>query len=673
MLLLLLRSVFCPAEPWTERFSVKLEQNSDSPEQSFYKCDCRTLPGSLSGTDCNTTCKGSCSLPDNERHMTFSFEIKSTILDSVSWQWLHAPHLLVSYELILTTRDTPMSSTPYLCLTVEVVITIGWLLKSYWNPDSPFFNPIEQQRASILTFEDHPFAIITSALDSGENSAQYQLSESSGQQTREKLTFTKGYFSKLLYSDSGNGDEGPEQHQHTLNLNCYVYPCNGVCRFRPSLFDSRELSEQPLHSKESSYPHQANGHCLDCIDLFKPESAEDSLEEPLLKILNDLSDIQPLFTSDPLFDGNSMDGAALNGIASITNAAGPFNDELPMPGYWPPTADHLIDINGSIDLYDLLREAGFSSTPDYSEIPRSTNESSQPDNGQPHLSPVGATNATNDRRQPKCDLTTVGKDGQLRPCGAIFKNAKSLAVHRSSYHTGQKTCNEMLVGKDGQSRPCGVVFKNAQALSKHKRRDHTGQQSCDMSVFGKDGQLLLCGKVCNNAIALMDHKRRAHIKEYTCQATAVVKSGQSQPCGKVCKSVEAMSVHKIRYHSGQQTCDVTVAGEDGLQPCGKVFSNIINLLNHNRRDHCEQQICNLTVVGKDGRQQPCGKVCKNTRALSSHRSKYHRGQKTCEVTVIGEDGQPGPCGKVCNSPQALTNHKRTHRKRKPVDADQKAE
>ncbi len=710
VLLLLLRSVFCPAEPSTERFSVKLEQNSDSPIQSFSKCDCHTLPGSLSGTDCNTICTGSFSLPENKRQIFLSFEIKSTIPVSISWQWLYATQLLVACELILTARDTLMISKPYLCLPVKLVVAIGWLLKSDWNPDSPLFSPIVRHWSFIMTWEDRLFAVITSALDSGKNSAQYQSSESSGQNTREKLTFTKGYFSNLLYPDSDNGDEGPEQHQHTLNLNCYVYPCNNVCRFRPS-FDSCELSEQPLDYRGSS-PHLANGHCLDYIDLCHPETAEDSREDPLPEILNDFSDIQPLFNSHPVFAGNSVDGIALNGIASTTNAAEPFNDELPMPWNWPYTADHLMDINGSSDLYDLLRESVFSSTPDYSEIPGSTTESSQPDDDQPHLSPVGAINAKNDRRQPTCDVTTVGKDGQLRPCGAIFKNAQSLSAHRYSYHTGQKTCTKILIGKDGQSRPCGLVLKNAQSLSahkssyhsgqktcneilvakdgqsrrcgavcknaqtlsRHKQRDHTGQQSCDISVFGKDGQLRLCGKVCNNVIALRDHKRRAHAKEYACRATVVVKSGQSQPCARVCKSLQAMSAHKTKYHSVQQTCDVTMVGEDGQQqPCGKVFSNIRTLMSHNRRDHCEQQICNLTVVGKNGLQQPCGKACRSAKAMSSHKSKYHTGQKTCEVTVVGEDGQPQPCGKVCNTAQALNNHKRVHRKHKPVDVDQEAE
>ncbi|WP_257276492.1 hypothetical protein, partial [Endozoicomonas sp. SESOKO4] len=67
------------------------------------------------------------------------------------------------------------------------------------------------------------------------------------------------------------------------------------------------------------------------------------------------------------------------------------------------------------------------------------------------------------------------------------------------------------------------------------------------------------------------------------------------------------------------------------------------------------------------------KVCKNAESFSSHKSKYHSGQKTCDMSVLGKDGQQRACGAVCKHARALLTHKRRHRKRKPVDEDQKVD
>ncbi|WP_257275407.1 ankyrin repeat domain-containing protein, partial [Endozoicomonas sp. SESOKO4] len=84
-----------------------------------------------------------------------------------------------------------------------------------------------------------------------------------------------GSFNSFLYSDSADGNGGPQQSLHSLDLNCFVSPCHGVCQFRPSS-DSSETTEWPInfaeHStghtattpEQSSCPHLYNGHCSEC-------------------------------------------------------------------------------------------------------------------------------------------------------------------------------------------------------------------------------------------------------------------------------------------------------------------------------------------------------------------------------------------------------------------------
>ncbi|WOG27110.1 hypothetical protein [Endozoicomonas sp. 8E] len=70
-----------------------------------------------------------------------------------------------------------------------------------------------------------------------------------------------------LLPESEDGNRSPQQHQHTLGLNCFVYSCHGVCEFRPSA-DSREPAEWSLDSVDSLCPHLFNRDCYNCITYF---------------------------------------------------------------------------------------------------------------------------------------------------------------------------------------------------------------------------------------------------------------------------------------------------------------------------------------------------------------------------------------------------------------------
>ncbi len=588
------------------------------------------------------------------------------IIETISWQWLYAIHLLVAYELIMTTKDAPASSW----LSVEVVFGVVWLLKGCWNLDSPLYKSTEQQEGIFVLMEgDHPFVTITMMHGSVENPPQNLPSESSCRQVLAANSHPAGSFTQLLYFDSGDGTGSPQEHLHSLGLNCFVHPCHGVCQFRPA----------GATPGQSLRPHSANEDDLGYRHYF-----------------------------DPGYATHSMNA----GLASGTAPDERLNDDLQMSESSPVTDDDQIIIDGLLSLgaRTLPEEGGISCSVVCFTGPMGISASSC-------LTPVATTHCQQslsdhkkkyDTEQKICDLIVFREDGQQRPCGKLFKNANSLSSHKSRIHSGQKTCDVILVEEDGRQRVCGKVCRNAHALSDHKSRDHSVQQACDFIVVGKGGRRQPCGKVCKSGRALSRHKGVEHTRQQACGTTVVGEDGQQRPCGKLFKNTNSLSSHKSRIHSGQKTCDVILVGEDGQQrPCGKVCRNAHALSDHKSRDHCVQKNCDLIVVGEDGRQQPCGKVCKsghalsdhkraehtrqqacgattvgkngqqrpcrkvckNARALSDHMRKNHSGPQTCEVTVVGENGQQRPCKQACKNLQAFLNHKRRHRKRKLDDMD----
>ncbi|WOG27094.1 hypothetical protein [Endozoicomonas sp. 8E] len=685
---LLSLSVACQAEPWTGRCAVEFEQKAVFPKQSFSIESGRlTLPGTASDITDAKSHSGSTFAPDDKRHRHGVL----SIVELISWQWLYATNLLIAYELILTIQHAPLNSEPYSWPPLETIIAVGWLLKSTWNPDSPLFNPIEQHESS----QDQPFATITTMFSSEHNPPQYQPSESPGQQTPKATTQPVGYFTDPLYFDSGDGNEDPQQHLHTLDVNCLVYPCNGVCQFRPSS-DNSGPAEWPLNSGEnstghtqtasrhSSCPHFSNGCGLTCTCHFVPVNATDSQQNSTFGTLGDLSDIECPFNSGRQFDlqaydiesspTNSFNSIDLMnaGADSTTNATGPLNDDAAMPGYWPSTARHSAVVNGSCYLQSLSEEAGFSSMLPHLPPPMGTSETQQTNTEssplrqrQPHLSPTDTAQALSDLTskghtgQKTCDVNVVRGDGQQQPCGKVFKNAKTLSNHRNKVHSGKKTCSVTVLGKDNQPQPCGIVCENYQFLLGHKRREHSGQQTCYVKIVGEDGQQQQCRKVFRNSNALSIHKRSIHSGQRICEVIVTGKNGQPRRCGLVCRSAHALSTHKSDYHTGQKTCKVTIVGEDGQQRlCSLVCKNAKTLYYHKLKDHSGQQTCNVSLVGEDGQRQPCGKISSNLISLSVHKRRYHSGQQTCEITVVGENGEQRPCRMVCESISALSDHKK---------------
>ncbi|WOG27024.1 hypothetical protein [Endozoicomonas sp. 8E] len=701
-------SFVCKAEPLTGHFIITLEQNAGFPNPSFsIKRDQLTLPGNPSDiADTNDDAKSD-SLPDDKRHRPDDYEVKTPPIESISWQWLHTAKLLIAYELFLTTKNAHPGSKR---LPVEVVVAVGWLLKSYCH-HSPLFNTIERQSAAILKQWYQLFSLTTMMTGCEHDQQKGQSSGSSVQPAPATHPFPAGYFTGLLFSASDEGNEDPQQYQHTLDLDCFVYPCHGVCRFRP-LSDSRTLDfpdsstgQTGAIAGQSSSPHFADRNCYRWPSHSQTEDVRDYDQNIPLETFNDPPAIQLQCASGQLVQAHGTDG---NRTINCSSSGGVALD-------WGALDWGALDW-GALDELALVsmgagaddRKATGKQTICNGIVVR---EDAQPQScGRIFKNLQGLSHHKGKYHggQKACDVPLVGEDGQQRPCGEVCKSTQAVTEHKRTLHSGQQTCSANVVGKDGEQRPCGRLCKNALALASHKNKFHSGQKACGVTVFGKDGQQRPCGAVCKNSKALTDHKITVHSRQQTCDMIVVWEDGEQRECGKDCKNTKTLYSHRSKHFSRIQTCDLTVIAEsDQEQQCGKVCKSAVALSNHKTRDHTKQQTCDLTVVTADSQQRPCGVICKSTQALRTHKNREHCGQKTCDVTVVGENGQPRPCrlffknlqslsshksrfhrrqkaydvtvvaedsqprpyGKICENAGPLTDHKRRHRKRKPVDAD----
>ncbi|WP_257253555.1 MULTISPECIES: hypothetical protein [unclassified Endozoicomonas] len=498
MLLISILSVAFQAEALTERFIVEIQKNELFPKQSFSIKPGLRILSAPPGIANPNGCTDSDSPPYDKRHQVNSYGIKTRLIESISWQLLYASHLLVGYKLTLNTNVKPLKSNLYSWLPLAAAITVLWLFKNSHNLDLPLFNPTEQKEITSMLGEG--FAI-TMVAGSEHNQQSHQPPESPGQQAPEVTHAPRGYFTNLLYSVYGGGDGEPHSLLHTLGFNCFIFPCFGVCSFRPAS-DSRGASKGTM------------------ISVASP-------------------------TANPT---HSMSAEA----AGTTHPAGSLNECVTEHRKLTVSANDSIIVHGLLSLshHNLPEENGTSSSHSHSKRPIETSASGcLPSGGAIHCQQALSNYKRGDRdSQRTCVETMAGKDGQERQCGKVYKNTRALANHKRTYHTGQKTCDLTVVGKDGQPRPCRKVYKNAGTLSYHKKRDHTGQQTCDVTLVREDdSQLWPCGKICKNAQSLSYHKIRDHTAQQTCEITVVGKDGQPRPCGKVCKNAHALTDHR-RIH-----------------------------------------------------------------------------------------------------------------------------
>ncbi|WOG26908.1 hypothetical protein [Endozoicomonas sp. 8E] len=457
LLLLLSLPVTCQAQMLTKRYIVELQQNTGSQDKSFpiQQHYPHTLPNDPT-IIAKTNDYAESNYPTN--NIPFGpggYGLKTGIIESISWNLLYASHLLVAYELTLTTKDTYLNSNIYSWLPF---IVIGPLLNSYWNPDSPMFNTIGQQELS----QDYPFVINTMTHSPGDNPQQGQPSTSSDQQAPQATNKRIGYFTPLLYSNSGNGNEDPEKDSHTLGLICFVHPCRGICRFRPSS-DSEELAE-------------ADEDCPICFEKFSNATITPCCSKQI-----DTHCLRRMFLTTPSWSMKTcpLCRADMNFLAQSPGFA--VNEQA---HHNLPTCDVLITGRDG-----QQRRCG--------KICR-------------NVRALSAHRRRYHYEQETCDVTIIRQDGQQQPCGKVCRNARELRRHQRIDHSGQQTCDLTIIRQDGQPGPCGKVCRNIRALTRHRVMDHSGQQTCDVTITRQDGLPRPCGKVCTNVRAMLHHKRRKH-------------------------------------------------------------------------------------------------------------------------------------------------------------------
>ncbi|WP_422411212.1 MULTISPECIES: hypothetical protein [unclassified Endozoicomonas] len=447
---------------------IEYEQDAGSSNRCFFiKHDRQTLPDNPSDIADTNGCSGSASPHDDKRQKLCRYEVKTTTFESTSWQWLHVTKLLLAYELTLTTDPFPLNSNFSSWLSVKAI-----------------------------------FAIIAAMFGSGSNQQEYQPSVSSSQKAPQPITRMAGSLTNPVYSGSGDGKGDPQQHLHTLDLNCFVYPCIGVCQFRSS-HDSRAPAEWPLSFIESSCPHLTNGYCLSCIG-FDPANEAYSEQHSALETLNELPEIHRPFDFDQLTQTQEL----MTNHKSKCYVGNLVCNELRGGEYdQPQLCGRVCKNTKALSVHKSRYHTG----------------------------------------QKICDVTLIGADGQPGLCGKFCKNAQALSDHKRRYHSRRQTCDVNLVGKDGQQWPCGMVCKNARSLAEHKSKCHSGQKTCDKTVVRKDGKQWPCGRVCKNANALSNHKNRVHTGQQTCDVMVVGEDGQQQPCGMICKNAKTLWDHKGRH------------------------------------------------------------------------------------------------------------------------------
>ncbi|WOG25836.1 hypothetical protein [Endozoicomonas sp. 8E] len=256
VLLLLTLPALCQAESFKRGFVVELQQDGSSPTGSFSILqDPHTLLSTPSYlTDINDYAEAI--LPSEDKTDKLGYGVKTSLFDSISWQLIYATHFLVAYKLVMITSDATLRTKLYSGVPAEAFVAVGTLLQSYWNTDSPLFNPIGQLEAS----QDDPFVITTMMLPGhGQQQSQQksqepnQPSASPGQQASHSTRLLKA---TLTYrSGSGDGNKGPGQQKHTLGLNCHVDTCNGVCKLRQSSDSSESSEEGSLNAAETPTNH----------------------------------------------------------------------------------------------------------------------------------------------------------------------------------------------------------------------------------------------------------------------------------------------------------------------------------------------------------------------------------------------------------------------------------
>ena len=257
---LLFVSFVCLADPQTHSFIVELEQNADSPSQNFsIKPELPTLsamqtinmePFQDKTTEFTYTNGYSepDTPPDDKLYRPGGlWEKLTTLFESVSWQLLYATNEVVGCRLLLSLQDNSLSPQPFSWMSVVATVVAGWLSTTYWNPEAPMFNQLDEQ----VIHANHELQIITLPAG-GDSSTTCRTSGVTGSGlTGKKRSRSFCFQSAATWASGGTSDDkGDEPHEpwHSECETIHCPTCNGPCELRPRANppNDRSLLKQPL-------------------------------------------------------------------------------------------------------------------------------------------------------------------------------------------------------------------------------------------------------------------------------------------------------------------------------------------------------------------------------------------------------------------------------------------
>ncbi|WOG26912.1 hypothetical protein [Endozoicomonas sp. 8E] len=403
---LLLLSVTCRAQVLTERYIVEIQQNTGSPDESFsikqHDLHKLLLPPA---TIANTNGHPVRDFPVNDTAFGLSVHgLKTVIIESISWHLLYSTPLLVAYELFLTTHDTSQSPKIYSRLAVEAFIAVGWLLNSYWNPDSSMFNTIGELQAS----QDYPFAINTMMLSPADNQQHDLRSKSSSQQASGTGTRLMGTFTSHEHYASCGRKRDPELNQHTFGLNCFADDCNGVCQFR-------QAGARPGKRSRLNKDFDRQPPCNELPSPFPPGTSETQ------EITTHTTKSSQLGQSQPHF--------------SKTGTIQTLSEDQGLTDYDPPSDDDPLSDDDLISDDDPLPDDDPISNDDplSDEEPLSDDDEPLSDDDEP----LSDDESDYFIEPPTCDIVLGRRDGQWEICGKVCEPFESLSEHKSTHRRRQ--------------------------------------------------------------------------------------------------------------------------------------------------------------------------------------------------------------------------------------------
>ncbi|WOG25631.1 hypothetical protein [Endozoicomonas sp. 8E] len=258
---------------------------------------------------------------------------------------------------------------------------------------------------TLTTQEDHPFAINIMGLPGqaeGKNDPANQPSASSGLQASATATQLKASFNSSLNSGSGEGNQDPEQQQHTYGLNCYVDFCNGFCQLRPP--------------SASGGLTEADEECPVCLD-----ELTDEVTAPCCSKKVDRHCLQRVILTTSLW--------------SCPHCRGDLSPLARLPEF-------VAGIEAQRDLSGPYNGPRFSVSQTGSLVVGLVCNTFIIEDGQiwrcgeifPNASSLSAHESAEHSGGRMCDITVADTDGRQRLCWTLCRSSRDLTEHKRRYH-----------------------------------------------------------------------------------------------------------------------------------------------------------------------------------------------------------------------------------------------